>query len=936
MTKKTKVHGHDRPVTVPRHRAAWLAALGLVWASSAFAVPPPVAVTQFDMTGYLQAATLSGTDVFAGGTLTVNGQVVTVPRNVVVVMPATYLTWQELFTLAPLPYGPTQTGLAMSDVPAPFVPYEAHVIGNRVGDQYIAGLVSISQQSLNSGQGYINFIDYSTGELRVGGLIGDPTTGQRVRINDPLGKFGRVTSADPRFTIDEDNPTIRSGTGYPFCLPRLNPAVQNDPLCPQSNRLLDAASPTGFASIFTMPDPALVVAGGPDPMLMAPLEVGDFVTYSGTLVKDGTQPSAGPNPSITPLNSSYISAWSIIANVGIFTAPGTNPVYMAIDVTILGTGGVTIAGAAEATIRTRFEGFATDASFLTGTTTPCNDPAFFKNTAGQRCTIIDLYGTDVDPCSGAGTDRAWGSIDVDQGPPFGAVMGRWRFRPPSKVVSLPPTGVFDPPTREVHAVVRGAKPTPTTNGLLAGQYRAPITEYLFPENIAVGSPIVPNNLETFRFLAQGSGPYPGGGPSPIPGGIVGQLSPWPGATPPAPASCAAPVALPPTADAGQPQTVPSGIAVTLDGSLSSDPNGLPLTYAWTQVDTTNLVTLSSPSVARPTFTAPTVPSGSTPVVLHFQLVVSDSRGPSAPASVAITVNPAAATVSAPIASAGANQTVASGSHVVLDGSLSSDPNIPAQALTYTWTQVSPINPAPALTGANTATPFFTAPLVAPGAPLVMTFHLTVTNTSGLGATATVNVTVNPVLAPVAVPGPAQTVIQKALVTLDGSASFDPNGAPLTFQWTQVGGQAVTLTGGTSATPTFTAPTMLAGQLPITLAFTLTVNDGFLSSTPQIVTVTVSSTADNVVVLSAVYRTSKQRLTVTASSSLPSTTLFLVDPQQAAPASGCGVTPTPAACIPLTLQAGVLTAILVGVPEPTNVTVVSNLGGSATSPITRLR
>ncbi|HEX7624792.1 MAG TPA: hypothetical protein VF400_14545, partial [Anaeromyxobacteraceae bacterium] len=107
---------------------------------------PPVLSTQFDMTGFLQSATLDATDVLSGGTLTVNGKVVIVPRNAVVVMPATFLTWQQVFGQAPQPYGPSQTGLAMSDSPAPFVPYEVHVIGNRVAvpgrpDQYYAGLV---------------------------------------------------------------------------------------------------------------------------------------------------------------------------------------------------------------------------------------------------------------------------------------------------------------------------------------------------------------------------------------------------------------------------------------------------------------------------------------------------------------------------------------------------------------------------------------------------------------------------------------------------------------------------------------------------------------------------------------------------------------------------------------------------------------------------
>ncbi|HEX8106427.1 MAG TPA: hypothetical protein VF516_01815, partial [Kofleriaceae bacterium] len=155
-------------------------------AAAAAGVPLPIPTsTQFDITGFLQEAHTAGPD--APGTLRVNGQVVTIPVNTVVILPAAGLTWDELFTQAPAPYGPAQTGLAMFDTPAPLTTSEVHVIGNRVttaagGDQYIAGLVYLSQQSLNAGAGFINFIDYGAGELRVGGLLGDPSTGARVRI----------------------------------------------------------------------------------------------------------------------------------------------------------------------------------------------------------------------------------------------------------------------------------------------------------------------------------------------------------------------------------------------------------------------------------------------------------------------------------------------------------------------------------------------------------------------------------------------------------------------------------------------------------------------------------------------------------------------------------------------------------------------------------
>src|SRR6478735_7324049 len=135
----------------------------LAMASVAGAQLPVPASSQFDITGFIQSATLggpgtgAGTGAHQGGVIIVNGHVVTVPSETIVILPANALTWQELFAQAPAPYTGVATGMALADIPAPLTTYEVHVVGNRVGDTYIAGLINISQQDLNSGAGFINF-----------------------------------------------------------------------------------------------------------------------------------------------------------------------------------------------------------------------------------------------------------------------------------------------------------------------------------------------------------------------------------------------------------------------------------------------------------------------------------------------------------------------------------------------------------------------------------------------------------------------------------------------------------------------------------------------------------------------------------------------------------------------------------------------------------
>jgi hypothetical protein len=199
--------------------------------------------------------------------------------------------------------------------------------------------------------------------------------------------------------------------------------------------------------------------------------------------------------------------------------------------------------------------------------------------------------------------------------------------------------------------------------------------------------------------------------------------------------------------------------------------------------------------------------------------------PSAPPETIVFTNPGATFAStqiqaapvnqAPTADAGPDQTVGSGASVNLTGALSSDPD--GDTLTFAWTQ--PGGPPVTLTGGNTATPSFTAP----AGPATLTFQLEVCDQEPLCDTDTVviNVSETPPVnqAPTADAGPDQTVGSGASVNLTGALSSDPDGDTLTFAWTQPGGPPVTLTGGNTATPSFTAP---AG--PATLTFQLEVCD----------------------------------------------------------------------------------------------------------------
>jgi hypothetical protein len=247
---------------------------------------------------------------------------------------------------------------------------------------------------------------------------------------------------------------------------------------------------------------------------------------------------------------------------------------------------------------------------------------------------VHLTRSEIDPCTGKVVDQ-----DIGSATPQGARL-KWEWRSESTALVKY--------AREYKATSsNGVK---ETNGgqILAGQYIAPVAEWIFPEITAPGTQPAKLDFTQMTWLTNGLGPDSNGK-------VWGPIVPWPDtSSPAAPKACEAttpttsstpvssdtttPTSAAPSSSGTPDPTIPTPIAnagpdlkikpsatASLVGTINntaSFPNE-DLTYSWTQV--------TGPSVSLQSATASTakfvIPSASSTVSYSFELTVSSkSKG----------------------------------------------------------------------------------------------------------------------------------------------------------------------------------------------------------------------------------------------------------------------------------------------------------------------
>jgi len=281
---------------------------------------------------------------------------------------------------------------------------------------------------------------------------------------------------------------------------------------------------------------------------------------------------------------------------------------------------------------------------------------------------------------------------------------------------------------------------------------------------------------------------------------------------------------PPTANAGPDQTVLENTNVQLFG-FGFDSDGDKITHSWSQTSGPQVnISQSESSIS---FMAPDgIPNKSS--MLAFEFEVTDPFGGSATDSVNVIV---VASNNGPTANAGPDREINENSVLTLSCS-GNDPD--GDSLSYSWSQTS--GPNIDLTNPNNSVLSFVTPTVVK--TTILDFECTVTD-GALSNSDTVNVTVYNTLTLdiVADAGDDRIVNENKFISLDGSASYDPENQPLKYSWTQLSGESVSLDNINNITTNFTSPFVENGEIKI-VTFELIVFDNNGRVDSDTVTITV--------------------------------------------------------------------------------------------------
>ncbi|KAK0382876.1 hypothetical protein NLU13_8792 [Sarocladium strictum] len=357
--------------------------------------------------GGLEDATVDDPSVYnTGGTITVNGFNMVVPKNVLVQFPAAWIPWKDFV-----------------DSKADFLGFETLVLGNTIDGVHRVAQVITYEFFEGLASGFIESLNFEDGTIKI-------QNGPTVRISDPNGVFSVGYDGAPFMTADDQSPSISSFSGFPMCIPRNS----TDPLCPLKNR------PFKGPGTFT----------APDPLVMAPFQEGDFITFAG--FRKGGE----------------VIAYSIVAqNVQIQTLGDI--VYVRMELGLLG---IDNPNANAELPESRFIGF----------------------TSNNRATVA-LYAMDIDPCSGNVTDRILATMGLRGGR---NEQNKFEYR----------NDILHSYTREyrVIAEINGVPKTRLTkNGILSGSYVQPVNVWVQGEQNIPGTPPPPHDFSEMGFLTKGVG-----------------------------------------------------------------------------------------------------------------------------------------------------------------------------------------------------------------------------------------------------------------------------------------------------------------------------------------------------------------------------------------------------------------------------------------------